>query len=409
VPKNPECRHPFVALASAHVNLSEARLDQLFKSDAFKHAAEPLFDTSHVDSQLNILEVFPTFVDDASLYNALIYATLQSHYRGVPSLETCQLQAQSIACINKSLVDGEAPSVASILCLRGAAYKWENVQTYYVHSAGLSKVLESCQPRLTPAAVRAIFWQDLFAAELVQAPRKLSHDILPDKVSWNTHGTDKLPTGFSRCRNLLPGSLVDCVMDCLDLQNAVLNQPVTQRERYALLDTMQANLESRLTSQMATCDAFGLVAAAIRVATFIICYTAWMDTWSCPLIPSRLASRLLELLEPSLAFSDADSPFEAEIWHGRYDLHLWLLLVGIGAAGIGETTDMVYGRYKNALAVCKDVYTSQRGSCTRDLGGISTVLQAATNDFLLPVSNSKASSPMRKWFDAEFLLKGHFS
>ena len=406
IPKNPACRHPFVALASSHVNLTESRLDQLFKSDAFKYAAEPLFDTSHIDSELNILEVFPTCINDVVFYNSLVYAILQSYNRGVPSQEVYRLKSQSIACLQKSLA-GSDPSVASILCLRGAAYKWEDLATYEIHSLGLKKVLEAYQLHLTPAARRALFWQDLFASELVKAPRKLSHDSLPDKIFWTrtTAGpANRLPQGFRKHQGLLPGSLTDCIIDCLELQATVMNPPGSVRERYITLDTKQANLESRLASQTLICEAFSIIAAAVRVAVFIICYTTWMDTWNCPLIPTRLAEQLLKLLEPSLMLSDKESNYEGEIWHNRRDIQLWALLVG---AGVSKGN--VHGRYRNAIvAFAYASATTQRGpeamqSCWKDHDDLSKILHAAIGDFLRPVCGDVVSC-MDRWFKAETVL-----
>lgn len=87
--------HPFTAHVSRHVPLPAGRIDGLLKSgqsytavflprqtltcaDAFRIAAEPLFDARHVDSDRGLTQVFPGCLSRPIFLNALMYSVMQA-------------------------------------------------------------------------------------------------------------------------------------------------------------------------------------------------------------------------------------------------------------------------------------------------------------------------------------------
>lgn len=75
-------QHPYTSFAAKHVSLPVAYIDTLFKSDAFRAASKPLFDTIHVDSVLSMRAVFPQSEKEPVFLNALLYSMIQISNHG---------------------------------------------------------------------------------------------------------------------------------------------------------------------------------------------------------------------------------------------------------------------------------------------------------------------------------------
>ena len=410
--------HPFATLAAQHVDLSVDRLDALFKSDAFRYAAEPLFDTRHVDSPLSMQAVFPTCVDDPAFHHAVCYSILQTYNRGRFTLEQSHIKGKTISALNKSITSGSqallSSSTAAILILKTTAYKWEDRASHELHSQGLMKAIQCGKVQLTPIALRAIFWQDLFASVLMSAPRRMTHSVLPNQVLWQrTRGMLRpIPTGFVRHRAVFPDELLDCVLDVKELQAAAANCPDEQAQKYTRLDTMQADIESRLAFQTQACRDFGTVAAATRLAIFIITYAAWMETWNSSYVPGKLAEQLLNTLEPSLSGESVFGPEErSDVWSTRRDLQLWLLFIGSSMAELdGGFVDNIRHRYGQALRtygyhIATGSWSdSDQGSRRKGLEATTRIVQSALHDFLYPAGWYDRRLSIMEWFELELLM-----
>lgn len=411
IPSSPVCLHPFAIKAAQHVDLSVERLDELFKSNAYRYAAEPVFDIQHVDSPLSMEAVFPTCGDDPAFYNAVCYSILQTANRGKFTLEQCHIKSQTISALNKSLASGSSAllssSTAAIIILKVTAYKWEDRASHELHSQGLLKAIQSGKVQLTPAALRAIFWQDLFAAVLLSTPRRMTHSVLPDQIQWlRIRGFLRpIPNGFVRHRAALPDNLMECIQDVQELQAAATNCSEERIQKYTQLDTMQADIESRLAFQAEACRSFGPVATATRLAIFIVTYAAFTETWDSSYVPGRLAEQLLNTLEPFLHRLASDEPEEVpDVWSSRRDLQLWLLFIGTSIAELdnGFAENIRY-RYGHALRLYGQniarVLWTQKG-----LEATTRIMQSALNDFLYPKGWSDQRLGIMEWFELELQM-----
>lgn len=305
--------HPLTALAVKHVRLAPYRLDHLFKSDAFRTASEPLFDTSHVDSPRNMHAVFPNSAQEPAFFNALLYSIIQITNRGRPTIEGFTLQTRTFALLNEKLASPvmtiSSADIGAIMLLKTTAYKTFDLVAHDAHTRGLATVLKASSTResgLTPAAKRAVFWVDLLANVLVDSKRWMCHTDLPQKLVWNREklpepDSTALPAGFDRLRQDLPFGLLECVLDTVELQNyQEATDHVSPSARYYRLDAMQASIESRLGLVAQDCRKRGVLAEAVRLAVFMCCYCSWMEIWNDSLIPCRVAQSLLDILEPTL-------------------------------------------------------------------------------------------------------------
>lgn len=330
--------HPFTYQASRSVDIPSSRLDQLFKSDAFRSASEPLFDGTHVDSILNMPAVFPDCAEEPVFLNAMVYAAVQMHNRGATSTEGLLLKGKTIKLLNDKFSrpdQGLSPAtVGAIMLLHTVAYKFSDPNDHFAHASGLMKAVSLCIKRdinLTAAAKRAIFWIDLFASILIGSRRQLSHFTLPALQCWRREQLPSpalsLPIGFVRHRSLLPDQLLECISDTYELQSLLRRDAITRlplQAKYHQLDTMQASIESRLTFQQQACEMYGPVAEAVRLGIFIVCYCSWMETWNSSLVPCHVAEKLMMLLEPVVTLADKEL---YAAWADRVDLLLWLLFV----------------------------------------------------------------------------------
>ncbi|KAL7907749.1 hypothetical protein GGI35DRAFT_454717 [Trichoderma velutinum] len=305
-------KHPLTHVAERHVRLPVSRLDYLLKSEAFRYAPNPIFDPTHVDSALRMGAVLPQCEDEPVFLNALVFSIIQVINRGNLMLEGLSLQGRIFQLMKVKLTsrpEAVSPGViGAIMLLKSTAYRTRNVVAHDVHARGLSdalKIVSRNGESLTPAALRAMFWLDLNAAVVVGSKRQMSHNDLPQKMSWQRERYSQLwhflPAGFARCRPKLPCELLACIVDVAELQTTLLEKDLSQSPRaskFHELDAMQASIESRLEYQAQECRQHGVVAEAIRLGIFMCCYCSWTDTWNDGLVPCRLAEMLLDLLEP---------------------------------------------------------------------------------------------------------------
>ena len=121
------------------------------------------------------------------------------------------------------------------------------------------------------------------------------------------------------------------------------NQAATDVTDSTMIEDLYVDIEARLICQEEHCLELGSVAESCRNAVYII-YTCDSAMQNDALVPLRLAEKLLDCLNKTR---------QQEIWHYRYDLFLWLLLVGASA---GQAQDKLATRYEDLLArVANDV------------------------------------------------------
>ena len=399
--------HPFTPFAAKYVSLPVARLDGLFKSDAFRTASEPLFDTSHADSPLNLHAVFPHSEEDPTFMNALLYSTIQITNRGKSTIEGLSLQGRTFALLKEKLsspVLTLSPSdVGAIMILKTTAYKTYDLDAHDTHTKGLTKAVEACsrcEDSLTPAAKRATFWLDLFAALLIGSKRCMSHLDLPEKVDWRRERCPEmaqlLPIGFVRHSHALPCELLECVPDIVELQGLLRMRAVAHSPHYAIyhrLENMQASIESRLELQGQSCKQLGVVTEAVRLALFMCCYCSWIEIWNDSLIPCRLAEKLINLLEPTPLFSTRQSD---SVWLQHMDILLWLLLTTASVVKMDQ--GHVEGLKSRQRRLCMSARTSLKDCVVPDL---KHLLQSALQDFIYCNGWLTQRCSIKEWSDLE--------
>jgi hypothetical protein len=360
----PTLLHPFASMAALYVKLPVQRLDELFKSEAFRHAAEPLFDTTYIDSPLNLQHVFPTCFADTVFLQALVYSIMLAHNRGHSTVEQLRLKSQALLSLKSALASIEesggscTAALSAMIVLRGSAYKWEDAATHSVHALGVAALLNNPRVTVTPEIRHALFWQDLFASVLVSTPRQFSTADLPPSARWlpsNTATKPAIPAGFLRHAGFLPPTLLEAARDLLTLQ-----AEVARNKNQWQLEPIQATIESLLASSLGECKQHGIPALATRLALFIIAYMSYMETWDFSLIPGKLAQQLIALIEPGMACAGDVFGYHdhiAALWSmdgEAGDLLLWLLLVGSQAARAdGGVVEGLQERYVTALQQCQ--------------------------------------------------------
>ena len=402
--------HPFTPFAARYVRLPVARLDSLFKSNAFRTASEPLFDPSHVDSALSMHAVFPHSEEEPAFLNALLYSVVQTTNRGKSTIEGLSLQARIISLLNEKLSSPlptlSPADIGAIMILKTTAYKTCDFVAHDTHTRGLAAALKACsrsENSLTTAAKRAVFWLDLCAAVLMGSKRSMSHLEPPQKVSWHRESCPELaqalPIGFVRHQHALPYDLLECVSDVVEFQTFLRMRTVAQLSdsaKYHTLEPMQASIESRLAFQQQSCRQLGVVAEACRLAVFMCCYCSWMETWNDSLIPCRLAERLLDLLEPTLFFSTQQAE---SVWLQRVDILLWLLLV---AASVVELDQ---GHVEDLRSKQSRQFLSARtflSGCS--VANLKHLLQSALQDFIYSKVLLTQRCYGKEWHDLELFI-----
>ncbi|RFU33050.1 hypothetical protein B7463_g3289, partial [Scytalidium lignicola] len=407
-------RHPFTDFAAKHVRLSVSRLDHLFKSDAFRVASNPLFDSSHADAALNIHAVFPQGEEEPVFLNALLYSTVQIINHGTPTTEGHLLQQRMVKLLNERL-SSPPPTLSpvvlgAIMALKATAYRTRDLAAHDTHTQGLTAALRFITKSgnsLTQGAQRAIFWLDLNAAVLVNGRRCMSHLNLPQIVNWQRETypelAHSLPIGFVRHRDALSDGLCECISDTIEFQTHLRIGAIARASHYTKfhqLDAMQASIESRLELQAQACRQLGVVAEAVRLGVFMCCYCSWMETWNDTLIPCRLAEKLLEVLEPTVSFI---SPLaNNSVWLGRMDILLWLLLVGSSVIkldrGHAEGLKIRQSRLVSSVSSARDF---SRNFCKVDL---KQELQNALRNFIYKDEWVPQRWYIKDWFEMELSI-----
>ena len=177
----------------------------------------------------------------------------------------------------------------------------------------------------------------MYASVLLDSKRQVDTTGFSDHVTWRREidlacALKTLPAGFRRCLDILPVGLLDCIADVAEMKSVLptMNQ-LPYHMRYNQLDCMQASLEDRLVRQTTVCREFGAVTEACRLGVFLCCYCAWIEVWNDRLILSKLAEKLLSVLDTTLAAEDS-----AAVWKARADLFCWLLFTTCSVADLGQ-------------------------------------------------------------------------
>ena len=323
-------KHPFAEIAERHAPLSSSRINHLLKSPAFKCASMPIFDDTLSNMDLHMKSVFPECDESPVWITAILYSTVQIMNRGAITTEGLRLQRRTIKLLNEKLTLRTAfctAAVGAIMVLKATAYKTNDSNGLRIHSQGLSQILEYADKidlELTPAARNALFWIDLGASaygdDIVASPTP----EIP-KLVWPRELCPQfaqLPVGFQRNERRLPLLLLECVADLVEFQAGLESRTTDQ------LGRMQASIELRLLN-LAQTTRVDPLAELVRLAVYICCYCSWMGTWNISILPVRLASKMMAIMEhPSGLFSrlvDAD-----------VDLLLWLLFICSSAVELDE-------------------------------------------------------------------------
>lgn len=232
---------------------------------------------------------------------------------------------------------------------------------------------------------------------LIDSERRAPH-LAPPEVRWRREhgsGSRTIPKGFLQHRHVIPGHLLDCFEDIMELQATFLSKDLCPINFFHV-DNMQASIESRLAYQGSACKALGPITECCRLAAYLTCFLSFTETWNNLLIPCRLSDRLRALLDNSL---------EHSAWAQHRALQTWLLLVGSRTA----TMDRGYvkglkGRWSELLKrftkYCSNLPKSEMNN---------EVLNSALEDFIYCDAWLRTPREIREWFDLElsFHLRCH--
>lgn len=93
----------------------------------FQRAAEPLFNSSHVDSDFSMEAVFPGCLKATAFMNALLYSIVQAANFGHVSVEGLKLQGKALRHLSRSLTTpGSCPTysdIGAMMVLQGVAVR----------------------------------------------------------------------------------------------------------------------------------------------------------------------------------------------------------------------------------------------------------------------------------------------
>jgi hypothetical protein len=96
-------------------------------TEHFQHAAEPLFNNCHIDSDFRMDVVFPGCFQSASFLNALLFSVVKTASRGECSRESLRLQSKVLFHLRKTVTttdkDFSPSDVGTILILQGTAVR----------------------------------------------------------------------------------------------------------------------------------------------------------------------------------------------------------------------------------------------------------------------------------------------
>lgn len=357
--------------------------------------------------------VFPQSEEEPVFFNALLYSTVQIVNRGTLTVEGHSLQKRIVELPNEKLtapLQSLSPAtVGAVMILKATAYRSRDLVAHNTHSQGLTKMLEvinRTENSLTPAAQRAIFWLDLNAAVLIDSKRQMSHLDLPQTVNWQRGRcpdlAHSLPIGFIRHRDTLPHGLLECISDIVELQVLLRIGTIARSPHYAKfhqLDAMQASIESRLAFQAHACMQLGMVTEAVRLGVVMCCYCSWMETWNDSLIPSRLAEKLLDILEPTAWLS---SPQFTRIWLQHIDILLWLLLVVSSVAELDQGRMEGLKSRQSRLVILVSSSMDVFSSCSEV--DLKDALKNALQDFIYKDEWLPKRHYIKEWFELELSI-----
>ncbi|EPE35218.1 hypothetical protein GLAREA_10915 [Glarea lozoyensis ATCC 20868] len=407
-----EPHHPLIEYVAKYVRLPVHRIDTLLKSEAFLSAAYPVFDSSHVDSPLNMRAVFPQSQEEPVFINALLYATVQILNRGKTTMEGLSLQEKTLKLLQEKLTSPNQtlspPVLGAIMILKATAYKTGDRSGHIAHTAGLMNALEISTVNdiaLTQAARRATFWLNLSAA-LVMDCKRAEHIEFPQlAIRQRQNLPDRKmepPTGFARHKASLPDGLLGCIVDTVELQSFLqletrsLSSLNTTQDP---VDPLQASIQSQLAALAHACVDIGVVAEAVRLGVFMCYYCIWMETWNDSLIQCKLAAKLLDILESTALFGPE---YPDSIWLQHMDLLLWLLLIGSSVVELDNGQVENLRQRQNSLI--DSVISDFRFLKTNHSLDLKRDLQYGLNDFIYKNGWLQRRWFIKDWFKLEFLI-----
>jgi hypothetical protein len=93
--------------------------------DFFRNAAEPLFNTSLVDTAFGMDAVFPGCLSAPAFLNALLFSVVQMINKGKPTLEGLRLQGRALQCLRRTFASStwnlSHPDIGAVMILQGVA------------------------------------------------------------------------------------------------------------------------------------------------------------------------------------------------------------------------------------------------------------------------------------------------
>lgn len=198
---------------------------------------------------------------------------------------------------------------------------------------GIGRILQlrkDVNKPLSTGIERALFWQDLYAQELVQIPRHFCLEMFPDLYWERDHSSSSifhLPPGLEQSNDILSLNFRTVLEDLYGVSLYVYDHSSDcesmETTAKIQMDNQQAWIESRLVNLQQEAQTLGLVAECIRLAALICAYCLDMSTWASNFIPSQLSQKLLLNLQHTISFC---------LWEARTGVFLWLILVGFHAA-----------------------------------------------------------------------------
>lgn len=224
---------------------------------------------------------------------------------------------------------------------------------------------------------------------LIDSKRRVPH-LAPPDVRWRRkHGSGPrtIPRGFLHHRDVIPGHLLDCFEDIMELQATCLSNDL-RPINFFNVDNMQASIESRLACEGSACRALGPIAECCRLAAYLTCFLSFTETWNNLLIPCKISDKFRVLLDNSL---------EQSTWAQHRALQVWLLLVGSCTA----TMDRGYVKglkarwnelLKRFTKYCSNLPKSEMNN---------EVLVSALEDFIYCGDWLRKRREMREWFVLE--------
>lgn len=404
---SPRVCHPFTHVAKKHIGwISEARIDSLFKNEPFWTSSEPLFNPGHVDAVNGMQAIVPGCHHDPLFYSTLLYSMIQFSGHANADAQRCRLERQTLQLLYQRLSEMSASDntviIACLMILKATAYKLDDARTHGVHASGLRAVLKnSGSTSITNELKRALFWQDLYGALLLDEVPQINDIYTFNPVPWLRLKAPELaesllPIGFIRIPRL-PLFIRDCVIDILEFQtlSATLNNETFLR-RYQQFDSMQACIESRLIYQDGLLGDTRPLVDAVRLSVLLCCYCSWMEVWNSKLILSKITEKLLILLERdvTLGISCLAPSFDL-------DLVLWMLLVAC------NTTQFDCGYTKDPKTRLENVITGIETLCNRSSSEeVMCGLQHALQSFIYCSGWLDKRSSIPVWHSLEASIRG---